>query len=177
MARYASPWDRSLKLTTGLLGVVFLGVTAFALTLVQDGRPGGGDPRLLLLGPVVFLLVGAISWSLSPRGFTVEAGVVRVERPLRPVEIPLREVREVNVLPEGGMRGVLKTFGSSGAFGHVGWFWSRRLGAFRMYATRSKRLVRLVAGKRTFVLSPEPLDRFVEEVLARSPAARGGSPT
>ena len=175
MARYASPWDRSLKLTTGLLVVVFVGITAFALTLTRT-VPFHGDPRVLMLAPVVFLAVLGISWALGPSGFTIEAGVVRVERPLRPIEIPLREIREVGVLPDDGLRGAMKTFGSSGAFGHIGWFWSRRLGAFRMYATRSRRLVRIVAGKRTFVLSPEPVDRFVEEVLARSPAARSAVP-
>ncbi len=175
MARYASPWDRSLKLTTGVLVVVSVGITAVALSLAQS-NPTHVDPRLLLLGPVIFLVVGLFSWSLAPGGFTIEAGVVRVERPLRPVEIPLREIREVGVLPDDGMRGVIKTFGSSGAFGHIGWFWSRRLGAFRMYATRSRRLVRIVAGKRTFVLSPEPADRFVEDVLTRSPAARSAVP-
>ena len=175
MARYSSPWDRSLKLTTGVLVVVFVGITAFALNLTRT-ISFHGDPRVLMLAPVVFLAVLAISWSLAPGGFTIEAGVVRVERPLRPVEIPLREIREVGVLPDDGLRGTLKTFGSSGAFGHIGWFWSKRLGAFRMYATRSRRLVRILAGKRTFVVSPEPVDRFVEEVLARSPAARSAVP-
>jgi hypothetical protein len=176
MARYPSPWDRSLKLTTALVVVVSIGVSAFVLALARD-LPSDGEPRLLLLAPVIFIVTMAICWSLAPSGFTIEAGVVRVERPLRPVEIPLREIREVGALPDDGLRGALKTFGSSGAFGHIGWFWSRRLGAFRMYATRSRRLVRIVAGKRTFVLSPEPVDRFVEEVLARSPAARSAAPS
>lgn len=168
MARYASPWDRSLKVTTAFLFAVMVGVSALVLALYR-AAPGGEAPALLLLTPALFLVVMLAAWALSPTGFTVEAGVVRVERPVRPLEIPLRDIREVAALPDGAMGGVIKTFGSSGAFGHFGWFWSRRLGRFRMYATRSKRLVRIVAGERTFVLSPEPVDRFVEEVLARSP--------
>jgi hypothetical protein len=175
MARYASPWDRSLKLTTTLVAAVTVGVSVFVLALARD-LPSHGDTRVLLIAPAVFVATLAGCWSLAPSGFTIEAGVVRVERPLRPVEIPLREIREVGALPDDGLRGALKTLGSSGAFGHMGWFWSKRLGAFRMYATRSRRLVRIVAGKRTFILSPEPVDRFVEEVLARSPAARGAAP-
>lgn len=174
MARYASPWDRSLKVTTGFLFALMIAVSAVVLALYR-AVPGDEAPRVLLLTPALILAVMIVAWALSPTGFTVEAGVVRVERPVRPVEIPLREIREVRVLPDGAMGGVIKTFGSSGAFGHFGWFWSRRLGAFRMYATRSKRLVRIVAGERTFVLSPEPVDRFVEEVLARSPGARSAA--
>lgn len=175
MARYASPWDRSLKVSTAVVIALLVGIGAvmlFRAAAVDEPAVA----RVLALAVVPFPLILLGTWAFAPRGFAVEAGLVRVERPVRPVEIPLREVRSVDVLPDDALRGTLRTFGASGAFGNYGWFWSRRLGPFRMYTTRSRRLVRIVAGKRTFVLSPEPADRFVEEVLTRSPAARSAVP-
>ncbi len=175
MARYTSPWDRSLKVSTALVIALLAGVGAVMLF-----RAAAVDQpvvaRVLTLAVVPFPLILLGTWAFAPRGFSVEAGMVRVERPVRPVEISLREVRSIDVLPDDALRGTIRTFGASGAFGNYGWFWSRRLGGFRMYATRSRRLVRIVVGKRTFVLSPEPVDRFVEEVLARSPAAQSAVP-
>lgn len=173
MARYTSPWDRSLKVSTALMVVVLVGAGAVML-LRSQGSDHPELARVLILAVVPFPLILLGVWALAPTGFSVETSLVRVERPLRPIEIPLREVRSVDLLPEGALRGAIRTFGASGAFGHYGRFRSRQLGPFRMYANRSSRLVRLVTVRGTFVLSPEPPDRFIQEVLSRSPAARSG---
>jgi hypothetical protein len=172
MPRYASPWDRALKLTTGLV-VLLVGAIGLATLFLRSSV--SGDPvagRMFLAVPIfcVVLLLGL--WALAPQGFSIERGAIRVERALRPVEIPLRDVVAAGVLPDGGLGRAVRVFGASGAFGHYGRFWSRPVGHFRMYATRSHGLVRILSTGGTFILSPEPAARFVEEVLARAPAAR-----
>ncbi len=166
MTRFASPWDRSLRVTTAVFSAILLAVPAAVVWL---GR-GAGAPALAAVA-AVSLLVLAATWALAPRAFSLEGGLLRVERPLLAPEIPLAEVRAASLLPEGALRCALRLGGTSGLFGHTGAFWSRRLGRFRMYATRRSRLVLVETARTRYVLSPEPPGAFLEALLARAPRA------
>jgi PH (Pleckstrin Homology) domain-containing protein len=116
------------------------------------------------------------AWALGPKGYSILGDALVVDRPLRPVRIPLRTVRAAGPLPAGSFRGSVKVAGSAGMFGWYGRFWNRRLGGFRAYATRRDGLVLVDAGRERFVLSPEPPDRFLEALLSRAPAATRAAP-
>lgn len=176
MARYAAPWDRRLKLSTGLFVLLVGGLCAWI-----GARQIGFDPEAPFsgrsgAGAVLLAAIVVLAWALAPRGFAVEAGRVRIERILLPIDIPLREVRAAEALPDDALGASVRLWGASGAFGYHGRFWSRRLGHYRLYATRCTGLVRLATSRGTFVLSPEPAGRFVEEVLAHAPSARPVAP-
>jgi Bacterial PH domain len=171
MTRYAAPWDRKLKLSTTLFVLVLAGVGGWILSQGTGPEPEA-LPGPLPAVPIVVGAIAVLAWALAPRGFSVESGRIRVERLLWPIEIPLREVRSAEVLSDGALGATVRLMGAGGAFGYYGRFWSRRLGHYRLYATRLSGLVRLVTPRGTFVLSPDPAGRFVEEVLARAPSAR-----
>lgn len=168
--RFAAPTDRTVRLVTGLSILLLLGVTA-AVGVAASCALGPVESAVAWTVALLSLAILAVCWGLAPRGFSLEGSSLRVERPLRPVTIPLSEVREAGLLPDGATRGALRIGGSGGLFGFYGWFWNRSLGGFRMYASRAKELVRVdtVAGR--FVLSPEPRDRFLEALLGRAPRA------
>jgi Bacterial PH domain len=173
--RFAAPWDGTLRVVTGISVVAVLGLAAAAVC-------GAAmlPPELQRAAPIPALAVGAIlcaaaatiglSWALAPKGYTISADRLRVERPLRPIDVPLREIRAAGALPEGFLTGSLRVMGSGGLFGYYGRFWKRRFGSFRLYATRRTGLVFVEAGDR-FVLSPEPAGRFLDDLLSRAPAA------
>ncbi len=168
--RYAAPWDKSLRLSTGAL----LLVLAFAAGVVLTLASVAGGPVVEALGAfaiAVLAAIGLASWALAPTGYAVEAGTLRVERRLRPLAIPLEGVTAVGRLAELRTTGAARMGGSAGLFGHYGQFWNRGLGAFRLYATRTHDLVLLDTPGGRFVVSPEPPERFVEEVLAAAPSA------
>jgi hypothetical protein len=140
------------------------------------GGPGGGAARWAsLLAP----LVTAGCWALAPNGLEIAGGELRIlRRAWRSAAYPLSAVAEVAVLPPGSLAGAVRTFGNGGLFGYYGWFY--RKGAFRLYATRTDRLVEVLAGGRRVVVSPDEPARFVEGLLATAPRARlrqpGGGP-
>jgi hypothetical protein len=171
MPRFSAPWDRTLRVTTVVVVILLAAVVGtIAVATVSAGAP----PALVAgVAALVAAILGA-TWSLAPRGFAVEAGQVRIERPLRAIAIPVRSIRSAGLLPKGALRGALRLGGSGGLFGYYGRFWSRSLGAFRLYATRRDGLVRIDTPEERFVLSPEAPERFLEEVLARAPDARAG---
>ncbi len=173
--RYAARWDRTLRLSTAA-AVIVIAALAFLASFVSRGGGGPGGVVSLLAA----LLLGAIlaaSWALGPKGFAVERGHVRIDRPLLSIAIPLSEVRSAGRIPDGALRGALRLAGSGGLFGYYGRFWSRRLGSFRTYATRMDGLVQLDTARGRFILSPDPPDRFVEEVLAHATRAVRSDPS
>lgn len=166
------PWDGSLKASTALfvliLLVVGIGVPWF---LLREAGDAVGIATWAL--PAVVTLVGLpLAWALAPAALTVGGGALRVVRPLRPVEIPLAEVRLVGRLPREALTGLVRTFGSGGAFGHYGRHWSRKLGAFRLYATRRDGHVLVDADGGRFVVTPGAPDAFVAALLQAAPRAR-----
>jgi hypothetical protein len=131
------------------------------------GGPGADTARWAsLLAP----LIAVACWALGPKGLEIECGELRVRRNAwRPTSIPLAGIREIAVLPPGALRGAIRTFGVGGLFGYYGWFYKK--GAFRLWATRSDRLVEIVAAGRRVVVSPDEPARFVEGLLASASRA------
>jgi hypothetical protein len=163
MARFAAPRDRTTRLTTafGLLAI------AGGAVILLRASPDGAGRALAICAAGALVLVGALSWALAPSGFALEAGSLVVERPLRPIRIPIAGIRAVAPLPAGAMRGAIRLGGSGGLFGWYGRYRSGTLGAFRLYASRRDGLVLVDAGER-YVLSPDRPERFVEALRGRA---------
>lgn len=166
MLRFACPWDRALKASTSV--VLFLLLAAGTALALLPWLHAGDSRAVPFLHAFPALAVGlaTATWLLAPRAVTVAPGAVRIERRALPVVIPMASIRAVQVLPPEALRGVLRTFGCSGLFGHFGRFWSRQLGAFRMYCTSTRGLVLLETDRGRVVISPAPAEAFVDAVRA-----------
>jgi hypothetical protein len=166
--RFASPWDRRLRIVTAISAIVLAAVVVFVAAVLATTGLG----RAAVLAAVLALasLTLGLSWGLAPTAFAIEHGMLRIERPMQPIEIPLASIRAAGPLGPAGLGRSLRIAGSGGLFGYYGLFWSRRLGAYRLYATRTSDLVRVDTDRERFVLSPEPAGQFLELLQSRAPA-------
>jgi hypothetical protein len=167
--RFGAPWDRTLRVATtaGLAIVVAAGAAA------AIGVWSARGPAAAAALAVAIAAIPLSAWALAPRGFTVGAGMLRVERNAwRGVEIPLASVRATGLLPPESVRGALRLLGTGGLFGHYGLFRSSALGRFRLYATRSDGFVAVRTAGGLFVLTPDRPEAFVEILLGVAPAVR-----
>ncbi|HTU01014.1 MAG TPA: PH domain-containing protein [Candidatus Sulfotelmatobacter sp.] len=174
MIRFDAPRDRRVQVTSrivlGGLAAVAAGVVLLGLALSR------GEPELLwpfLLCPAIIAVVVGTTYLLAPRGFAILGRELVVERRLHPLRIELSAIRVVGPLPAERIAGAVRLGGSGGLFGYFGWYSNRRLGAFRMYASRRSGLVLVETETEAFVLSPGNPDAFTEALRARAPAARG----
>jgi hypothetical protein len=168
--RYAAPWDRALRASTGAL----LAVVAFAaIVAIVVARSLGGPVvgALGAFGVALGVAVAVVGWALAPTGYAIEAGTLRIERRLRPIAIPLATATAVARVAELWAHGAARMGGSAGFFGHYGSFWNRGLGSFRLYATRTRDLVLIELPDDRIVVSPDTPERFVQEVREAAPAA------
>jgi hypothetical protein len=168
--RFAAPWDRTNRVSTVVAAAVLVAVPLVVAALTARAEEGLARAAAALTAAAAAATLG-FAWALGPKGYAIAGDAVVVERPLRPVRIPLQAIHAVGPLPDGALRGSAKVAGSAGLFGWYGRFWNRRLGSFRAYATRRRGLVLVEAGGHRYVLSPDPPDRFVEAVLSRAPGA------
>jgi hypothetical protein len=171
------------KLVSGLVVLVLCAVPFVAWStiggLAVGGPRGPAAPWVQLLVQVGIWaapLVGLASWALAPRAIEIEGGELRIRRRAwRGASYPLAEVTEVAVLPPRWLLGSVRTFGSGGLFGWYGWYWKK--GPFRLFATRTDRLVEVVAGGRRVVVSPDEPARLVEGLVGSAPRARLRQPS
>ena len=108
-ALFSAPWDQKLTLLT-VAGstLLLLGATLaiwVSLTMVQSG-PGR---FLILAGGVLSLGAFVFGALLAPRGYTVSGGRLTIDRLLRPVEIPLATIQDVELLPPERLRALLRS--------------------------------------------------------------------
>lgn len=172
VARYASPREPELRsrLWRGLglqLAVAAAGAT---LGWSSSGWSASSAVGLALLLAFVIGVPFWLEWARAPRGFSVDAEV-RVERRGEPLLISLWRIRSLALLP-GPLPAKVLRRASGSCFGYHGWLWGGALGWLELAATRRRNLVVVDTEDRRYLLSPEPVGPFVEEVLGRVPEAR-----
>lgn len=168
--RFPAPWDRTLRIATTVAVVAMIVGAALLLRLAARAETPSATVMAAALAGAFALTLG-ISFALAPSGYSIEPARLRIERPLRAIELPLASIRAAGALPDGALRGAIRVAGSGGLFGYYGRFWTRRLGAFRLYATRRAGLVVVDTATDRFVLSPEPPERFLDALFSRAPSA------
>jgi len=160
-AEFSAPWSRSLRLTTAVSVAVLLGVTLAGLLL--------GPRQLLLwrlamLGVPLMVLLGALPFMV--RGYVLTETHLEVRRLGWRTVLPLAGLVTVTGEPQG-LRGSLRLFGNGGLFGISGWFWNRRIGRFRAYATDPERVVLLRYGDgKKVVVTPHDVQHFIVRARA-----------
>ena len=166
---YKAEMDRPLKIMTRVVWVL-LALPPIAMTAgcwVSKNSPGSKafPPPLVVAG--VALLMWAIAHftrALAPRGFALNDIELEIDRARSPIKIPLTSITEARKLGDAEVKGMLRLMGASGFYGHYGWFWNRKLGRFRLYASRLKDLVLVKTHKTAFVLSPEDTGTFIADL-------------
>ena len=159
LATFSAPWGRPLRLATAVSAVILL-------TMVLAGLSTG--PRHLLVwqlamvGLPLLILLSALPFMV--RGYVLTERHIAVRRLGWSTVLPLAGLIAVTGEPEG-LRGSVRLFGNGGLFGITGWFWNRKFGRFRAYATDPSRAVLLhyQAGKKVMV-TPSDVQQFIVRV-------------
>jgi len=158
LAEFSSPWSRSLRVVTIASVAVLLFVALAGLFI---------GPQLLLLRVGMVIVPLAVSLGALPfmvRGYLLTEEYLEVQRLGWRTLLPLAGLVAVTGEPDG-MRGSVRLFGNGGLFGISGWFWNRRLGRFRAYATDPGRVVLLrYRNGRKVVVTPHDVQHFIVRV-------------
>ena len=159
VARFSAPWSRSLRVLT-------TAAVALLLALVLIGLLAGPRQlwvwRLAMVGVPLVVLVGSLLFMV--RGYVLTESQIEVQRLGWSTVLPFDGLAAVSGEPQG-LQGSLRLFGNGGLFGISGWFWNRRIGRFRAYATDPERavLLRYRDGRKVLV-TPHDVQHFIVRV-------------
>jgi hypothetical protein len=159
VAEFSAPWSRSLRLlTTFSVGLL--------LTLALAGLLLGPRQslvwRMAMVGAPLVVLLGALLFMV--RGYVLTESRIEVRRLGWRTILPFAGLAAVTGEPQG-LRGSFRLLGNAGLFAISGWFWNRRIGRFRAYATDPERavLLRYRDGKQVLV-TPHDVQHFIVRV-------------
>jgi hypothetical protein len=159
LAEFSAPWSRSVRAATGV-SVAVLGLILLAGLLT--GPRELAVWRLAMVGVPLVVLLGALPFMV--RGYVLTESHIEVRRLGWSSILPLAGLVAVTGEPEG-LRGSVRLFGNGGLFGISGWFWNRRIGRFRAYATDPGRAVLLRYRDGTkVVVTPHDVQHFIVRV-------------
>jgi hypothetical protein len=156
IAEFSAPWSRSLRLVTALSVALLLTV---ALTGLVLGPRWPLAWRMAMVGVPLVVLLGALVFTV--RGYVLTESQIEVRRLGWSTTLPYAGLAAVTGEPDG-LRGSLRLFGNGGLFAISGWFWNRRIGRFRAYATDPQRavLLRYRDGSKVLV-TPHDVQHFI----------------
>jgi hypothetical protein len=113
-------------------------------------------PNMPVYGALVMPLIILVTWLFAVRGYAIEDGVLKIQRPFWTTTISLPPDTVFRAEPEI-RKGLWRTAGNGGLFGYTGWYRNSSLGSFRAYVTSWSNAVSITSestGLR-IVLSPE----------------------
>jgi hypothetical protein len=130
--------------------------------------------RVAMVGLPALVLLAALPFMV--RGYVLTEKQIEVRRLGWNTVLPIDGLVAVAGKSEG-LRGSLRLFGNGGLFGISGWFWNRRIGRFRAFATDADRVVLLVYrdGKKV-VVTPHDVQHFIVRVRTLAKMSSEGSP-
>jgi hypothetical protein len=155
---FGAPWSRSLKTGSAVAVVVLVAVTAAGIFLMPTRVP---IARLTMIALPIMLL--ALAFVSMVSGYTLDSTTLTVKRPFWTTVISLSDLVSVAGDAEA-FNGSVRLFGNGGFFSYTGFFWSRKLGRYRAFATDPARAVVLKFARRTIVITPDDTLHFIVRI-------------
>ena len=159
-------WNKTLWVMTFACFALWIGLSGWFL--FQIFTTEGNDAALLgslILVNAIFLPTILACEGLAPQRLEIGADAIVILRRYKSIVLERENIKSIEPLTKGDMRGVIRTCGVGGLFGYFGHYYSNKLGSFKLFATSFDNLylIKLWSGK-TIVLScaePDKMDKFL----------------
>ena len=155
---HAAPWSTSLK-AVSLLATIMLAAVSYSAYRVVPARAGFTHNFGLGVAMIpIVILVGCASFAV--RGYSVDLTRLSVQRLVGSTTMSLTGLSRAWFDPDA-CKGSMRVVGNGGLFSFSGWFSSKRLGRYRLFATDFTRAVVLSLPSGNVVISPAAPQAFV----------------
>ncbi|MHA4741782.1 PH domain-containing protein [Dyadobacter sp. MSC1_007] len=155
---YKASWDKSVKIITIGVTILFLAILSMPLVKKDENLVG----QFFLGAMIILTYVGV--YLFRPVNYKLTSDKLIVHRPFSDVSIDRSLIESVSLLEKGALKFTIRTFGVGGLFGNYGRFYNTHFGKMIWYATRMDRavLVKTIDGKK-IVVTPDDANGFVSQ--------------
>ena len=145
-------------LTKGITIGVFVLLIVIGQISVRALFTSQADTATILVHLGILLLLFIIllgSWLYAPRFYTIANNILTINRPIGKVKIKLGDIKQVRLLTDNEMKGLIRTFGVGGLFGYFGKFHATDFGNMTFYATQRKNKILIVTNNSKIIITPD----------------------
>lgn len=155
---FKAPWSRGLRMISCVAVVALL--VANVAGWYAWSRTGANVALIAILSPPFILLIATLC---IVRGYVLTADEIVVKRLGWANRFALSNLRSVQGDSEA-LSSSLKLLGNTGLLSYSGYFWNRKLGRYRAFATDPSRGVVLTYPNRKILVTPDDPQRFIVRV-------------
>lgn len=151
--------DKTAKVITILVTILFVGIIIGQYSIITNEGQSGP-----FYTTTACLLIYFIAFASRPINYVVTKDELIIRRLFLNVRIKRIDIRSVEILDRGKIRGSIWLFGVCGLFGYTGRFANLSLGGMTWYITRRSRpvLVQTTENKR-IIISPDDPGKFIAD--------------
>jgi hypothetical protein len=159
MNTYKAPWSTLLTVITTIVSVVLLGIMVIGISIQMEGYQF--QWYIIMIGLPAAILIITVFFMI--RKFELRGSSLLIHRLGWKKSIDLGSLKSAEFDPAAAKNSI-RLFGNGGLFAFSGIYRNKKLGNYRIYATDFKKCVVLKTDQRTFVITPENPEKFVEEI-------------
>jgi hypothetical protein len=152
---FKAPWSAGLR-RLSIYSISILVAVVLAAIVARQYLPA---PVTLAVIALPFLILIAAA-ACMVKGYVLTNDEIVVKRLGWSTRFDLQGLRSVSGDNEA-MQGSLRLFGNGGLLSYSGYFWNRKIGRYRAFATDPSRAVVMRYAHRTVVITPDDPQRFI----------------
>ncbi len=168
---YKASLDRTSKIITGLITVLFAGIATWNFWLMFNGPESITDFSANILSVVVILGIYSFCYLFRSVQYVVEKNRLTIKRPLKDYYLELNEIKDIYITDKETMKWTIRTFGVGGLFGYYGKFRNKKFGNMTWFATKRNNYVVLeTTNNRKIVLTPDDTNmvKEIEQMIEKN---------
>ncbi len=104
-----------------------------------------------------------------PVRLSVNPEQVTIKKPFNTLDIPMKDIVEIKSIQKQSLKNSIRTFGSGGLFGYLGYFYNKELGNYTMYTTETENLILIRTNIKKYVLSCTKSEEFIDYIKDKIP--------
>jgi hypothetical protein len=155
---FKAPWSAGLR-RLSIYSISILVAVVLAAIVARQYSPAPVTLAAIAL-PILILIAAA---ACMVKGYVLTNDEIVVKRLGWSTRFDLQGLRSVSGDNEA-MQGSLRLFGNGGLLSYSGYFWNRKIGRYRAFATDPSRAVVMRYADRTVVITPDDPQRFIVRV-------------
>lgn len=165
--QYSASLDTLALLITIGFFITFCAIAYWNIKSIRSKTNDKITKIIHLLVLIVLIVPLVYTYMYHPKKYVLGNFDFYIKRPVADIVIHVKDIHEIRNLVDSEMNGAIRTFGVGGLFGYFGNYHSPKLGDFKMYATRKKKLVIIYTRQGdTFVVSPDD-PGFVDRITMK----------
>lgn len=154
-------WSVSVIMLTFVTLSIIVGSVVFLIYINKNSNYNNLINIMLIVPFVLTIMLGVL---FMPYSLNVNEENVKIVKLSGPLRLRMSDIQHVAALTSNDISGAIRTFGSGGFFGYIGYFKNDKIGNFIMFATEMKNLVIIKTNNKTYVVSCSCRDLLIDKI-------------